>query len=77
MSLSLQLETLYVQLKHAQENRNRPFNWMLLEELEVLRNDELIKNRLEDLYISNRLNRTPPVTGPLPSHCSSCGKPLP
>jgi hypothetical protein len=73
MILTHNLDWLYEQLTDAKKN-SRPYNTLLLEELEVLREDPGIKKGIFELYAQNRL---PPVTGPRPSNCASCGKPLP
>lgn len=73
MILTHNLDRLYEQLQEAERN-----GWLhnkdLLKELEVLRSDSAITKQINDLYTQKRL---PPVTGPMPSNCASCGKPLP
>lgn len=67
------VDLLREQLQVAQANGRR-FNEALLNELDVLLGNEITKTGIYQLFTQSRL---PPVTGPLPSHCTSCGKPLP
>jgi hypothetical protein len=71
--LTHNLGWLYQQLQDSQKN-HRPYNELLLQELNVLDNDLMIKTRISQLYEEKRL---PPVTGPKPRNCASCGQPLP
>ena len=73
MILTYNLDWLYGQLQEAREI-GRPHNEALLKELEVLRSNVVITTSIRELMATNRL---PPVTGPMPSNCASCGKPLP
>jgi hypothetical protein len=73
MILTHHLDRLDEQLQEAQRN-HRPYNEALLQELDVLGKDAVITARISQLYAEKRL---PPVTGPMPSNCTSCGKPLP
>jgi hypothetical protein len=73
MILTHQLDFLYEQLGEAKRN-NRHYNQELLQELDVLVADTVIKARIYQLYAEKRL---PPAVGPMPSNCVNCGKPLP
>jgi len=73
MILTNNLDRLHGQLQEAKRD-HRPYNEALLQELDVLQQDSVIKARIYQLYAEKRL---PPVTGPMPSNCPCCGKPLP
>lgn len=71
--LTHHLDLLFDQLTMLTKGGYR-HNEVLFQELAVLREDEVVKARIGQLYKEKRL---PPVTGPAPNTCGSCGKPIP
>lgn len=73
MTSRYNVDLLREQLQDAEKN-DRHFNKALLKELDALLGNPVIVAGIYHILTESRL---PPVTGPLPSNCTSCGKPLP